>query len=61
MIIKTERLTSADQGEKFYNHVASKLEDGIKESVGISVEVDVGDSASIPRSQGKAIRVIDSR
>ena len=61
MIIKTERLSSADQGEKLYNDVASKLEDGIKESVGISVEVDVGDKGSIPRSQGKAIRVIDNR
>ena len=61
MIIKTEILSSAEQGEKFYNDVASKLEDGIKESVGISVEVDVGDRGSIPRSQGKAIRVIDRR
>ena len=61
MIIKTERLSSVDQGEKLYNDVASKLEDGIKESVGISVEVDVGDKGSIPRSQGKAIRVIDNR
>ena len=61
MIIKTERLSSVDQGEKLYNDVASKLKDGIKESVGISVEVDVGDKGSIPRSQGKAIRVIDKR
>ena len=61
MIIKTERLSSLDQGEKLYNDVASKLKDGIKESVGISVEVDVGDKGSIPRSQGKAIRVIDNR
>ena len=61
MIIKTERLSSVDQGEKLYNDVASKLKDGIKESVGISVEVDVGDKGSIPRSQGKAIRVIDNR
>ena len=61
MIIKTERLSSVDQGEKLYNDVASNLKDGIKESVGISVEVDVGDKGSIPRSQGKAIRVIDNR
>ena len=61
MIIKTERLSSLDQGEKLYIDVASKLKDGIKESVGISVEVDVGDKGSIPRSQGKAIRVIDNR
>ena len=61
MIIKTERHSSVDQVEKLYNDVASKLEDGIKESVGISVEVDVGDKGSIPRSQGKAIRVIDNR
>ena len=61
MIIKTERLSSFDQGEKLYNDVASKLKDVIKESVGISVEVSVGDKGSIPRSQGKAIRVIDNR
>ena len=37
------------------------LEDCIKNSVGISVQVDVGKKGSVPRSQGKAIRVIDNR
>ena len=61
MIINTERLRSGDQDEKLYSKVASKLEAGIKDSVGISVEVSVGEKGSIPRSQGKAIRVIDNR
>lgn len=61
MIIYTERLGSVDKDEKSYRDVASRLEDAIKDSVGVSVEVDVGKKGSVPRSQGKAIRVIDHR
>ena len=61
MIINTERIMSGDQDEKLFSEAASKLEAGIKDSVGISVEVTVGEKGSIPRSQGKAVRLIDNR
>ncbi len=37
------------------------LEQGIKTMVGISTDVVVGDVGSVPRSQGKAVRVVDRR
>ena len=37
------------------------LEQGIKTIVGISTDVVVGDVGSVPRSQGKAVRVVDRR
>ncbi len=61
MIINTERIMSGDQDEKLFSKAASNLEAGIKDSVGISVEVTVGEKGSIPRSQGKAVRLIDNR
>jgi phenylacetate-CoA ligase len=33
----------------------------IKDMVGVSTEVIVGDPGSVARSQGKAVRVIDNR
>ena len=61
MIIYTEVLSSGNQDKNSYRGVASKLETIIKNSVGISVQVDVGKKGSVPRSQGKAIRVVDNR
>ena len=61
MIIYTERLSSDDKEESSFRDLANRLEGIIKDSVGISVEVDVGKRGSVPRSQGKAIRVIDNR
>ncbi len=61
MIIYTEVLSSGDQDKNSYRGVASTLETIIKNSVGISVQVDVGKKGSVPRSQGKAIRVVDNR
>ena len=61
MIIYTERFSSDDKEESSFRDLANRLEGIIKDSVGISVEVDVGKRGSVPRSQGKAIRVIDNR
>ena len=61
MIIYTEVLSSGNQDKNSYRGVASKLETIIKNSVGISVQVAVGKKGSVPRSQGKAIRVVDNR
>ena len=37
------------------------LSDRIKDMVGIAVEIEVGDPGSVPRSEGKAVRVVDDR
>ena len=37
------------------------LEQKIKGNIGISVEVIVHDPDGVPRSQGKAVRVVDNR
>jgi phenylacetate-CoA ligase len=33
----------------------------IKDIVGVSTEVTVGEPGAVPRSQGKAVRVVDNR
>lgn len=43
------------------NAVGAMLTQAIKDMVGVSTEVIVGDPGSVPRSQGKAVRVIDKR
>ena len=40
---------------------ATMLTERIKDHVGVSVMVDVGDPGSVARSQGKAVRVVDRR
>ena len=40
---------------------ARMLTKRIKDAVGISVEVNVGDPGAVARSQGKAVRVVDNR
>jgi phenylacetate-CoA ligase len=39
----------------------AQLSSAIKQSVGISAHVDVGDVGAVPRSEGKAVRIIDKR
>ena len=40
---------------------ARALADRIKQTIGISVAVDVGDPGQVARSQGKAVRIVDKR
>lgn len=40
---------------------ATMLTERIKDHVGVTVSVHVGDPGSVPRSQGKAVRVVDKR
>jgi phenylacetate-CoA ligase len=40
---------------------ATMLTERIKDHVGVSVSVEVGDPGSVARSQGKAVRVVDKR
>lgn len=39
----------------------AKLGSAIKQSVGISVKIDLGDGGAVPRSEGKAVRIVDKR
>ena len=43
------------------NDAAKRLQHAIKENVGVSTEIIVHDPGQIPRSEGKAQRVIDNR
>ena len=40
---------------------ATQLATLVKETIGVTVEVQAGEENSVPRSQGKAVRVIDNR
>ena len=42
-------------------HAAADLANRIKRNVGVSAKVDVGDPGSVTRSQGKAVRIVDTR
>ena len=39
----------------------SQLQREIKDYVGVSTRVNVLDAGSVPRSEGKAVRVVDQR
>lgn len=43
------------------NQAAAQLAAAIKQSVGISVKIEVGDIGAVPRSEGKAVRILDKR
>ncbi len=60
MTIRTEALPEAAD-EAVRSAMADRLERLVKETVGISTEVIVGEPGSVPRSQGKAVRIIDER
>jgi phenylacetate-CoA ligase len=57
--IMVEGTTSADTGE--HNLAARRLEEKIKELIGVTASVEVRPEGGIDRSQGKAKRVIDLR
>ena len=50
---------SADEASRVA--AATILTKKIKDIVGVSTEVTVGDPGAVPRSQGKAVRVVDNR
>ena len=59
MDVYVERLPEVDAGST--DALASKLQKAIKEFVGVSTTVDVREPGGVPRSEGKAVRVIDER
>ncbi|MES9904451.1 MAG: phenylacetate--CoA ligase [Sedimenticola sp.] len=50
-----------EQSENTRNEVAKKLMRDIKEFIGVSCTVDLKGVGEVPRSQGKAVRIIDHR
>ena len=52
---------ASDLGTESRNQVARELRHHIKSLVGVTTIVDVGDVGAIPRSEGKAQRVVDLR
>ncbi|KEJ90463.1 phenylacetate--CoA ligase PaaK [Sulfitobacter donghicola] len=60
MRILTE-VTDSNIGSDTRADAAAQLSAAIKQSVGISAKVDVGDIGAVPRSEGKAVRILDNR
>ena len=61
MIVYTEHYESEDAEQSYVDNLSANLKKRVKDIVGLSIEVDVGKKGSVPRSEGKAVRVIDER
>ena len=61
MIVYTEHYKSEDVEQSYVENLSAKLKKRVKDIMGLSIEVDVGKKGSVPRSEGKAVRVIDER
>ena len=61
MIVYTEHYKSEDLEQSYVENLSANLKKRVKDIMGLSIEVDVGKKGSVPRSEGKAVRVIDER
>ena len=61
MIVYTEHYKSEDVEQSYVENLSSNLKKRVKDIMGLSIEVNVGKKGSVPRSEGKAVRVIDER
>ena len=61
MIVYTEHYESEDVEQSYTENLSANLKKRVKDIMGLSIEVDVGKKGSVPRSEGKAVRVIDER
>ena len=61
MIVYTEHYKSEDVEQSYVENLSANLKKRVKDIMGLSIEVDVGKKGSVPRSEGKAVRVIDER
>ena len=61
MIVYTEHYESEDAEQSYVDNLSVTLKKSVKDIVGLSIEVVVGKKGSVPRSEGKAVRVIDER
>ena len=61
MIVYTEHHESEDVEQSYMENLSANLKKRVKDIMGLSIEVNVGKKGSVPRSEGKAVRVIDER
>ena len=61
MIVYTEHYKSEDVEQSYMENLSANLKKRVKDIMGLSIEVNVGKKGSVPRSEGKAVRVIDER
>ena len=61
MIVYTEHYKSEDVEQSYVENLSANLKKRVKDIMGLSIEVNVGRKGSVPRSEGKAVRVIDER
>jgi len=61
MIVSAEHYKSDDLSKEITASLAKDLKNHIKNNIGLSVDVNVSKKGSVPRSEGKAVRVIDER
>ena len=61
MIVYTEHNKSDDMEKTYTEDLAVNLKNRVKENIGLNIEVNVGKKGAVPRSEGKAVRVIDER
>ena len=61
MIVYTEHYKSEDMEKTYAEDLAANLKNRVKDNIGLSIEVNVGKKGTVPRSEGKAVRVIDER
>ena len=61
MIVYTEHYKSEDMEKTYTEDLAANLKNRVKDNIGLSIEVNVGKKGTVPRSEGKAVRVIDER
>jgi phenylacetate-CoA ligase len=59
MTVQVERTRETDAAEN--TSITASLRKSIKDYVGVSAHIDVRDPGDVPRSEGKAVRVIDER
>ena len=61
MIVYTEHYESEDVEQSYAENLSMILKKSVKDIMGLSIDVKVGKKGSVPRSEGKAVRVIDER
>ena len=61
MIVYTEHYKSEDMEKTYTEDLVANLKNRVKDNIGLSIEVNVGKKGTVPRSEGKAVRVIDER
>ena len=61
MIVYTEHYKFEGMEKTYTEDLAANLKNRVKDNIGLSIEVNVGKKGTVPRSEGKAVRVIDER